>query len=436
MKRILCCLALLCLFVSAAAQSLSSTASGLAIGDYVPDVTVTNILNLPGGKAKISDYRGKLLILDFWATWCSPCISMFPKSDSLNTAFKDKAVILPITYQSKEEVMRLFNKSVHLRDIKMPMATSDTQLRKLFPHKEIPHYIWIDEQGKVKAITGHSEVNAANISKMIASSTSALKEKKDIEILPYDRELPLLFNPVQIAPEDLRYESIVLGYKEGFASRIDVLRYPDNTIARITGTNLGLKTLYAYAFSTDEQVIKDNRVIVEVADTSKLVYPDHRTTSAEQLLSWVKVNSYCYELMVPNAISKNFLTMMKEDLARVFNLYTASLEKRETKVLALVRTSSNDKIKTSGKPQKFNVDHFEFTITNCKLQLLVANLNYSLQLLRIPVIDDTGYIGNVDMSLQANQSDIESIRKELRKYDLDLVYKTKAIDMLVIRDAR
>jgi hypothetical protein len=140
--------------------------------------------------------------------------------------------------------------------------------------------------------------------------------------------------------------------------------------------------------------------------------------------------------MVPNAISKDFLKMMKEDLARVFNLYTASLEKRDTKVLALVRTSSNDKIKTSGQTQKFDIDHFGFTITNCKLQLLVANLNYSLQLLRIPVIDDTGYIGDVDMSLQANQSDIESIRKELRKYDLDLVYKTKAIDMLVIRDAR
>jgi thiol-disulfide isomerase/thioredoxin len=433
MKRKICLLALLYLFGSAEAQNKNS---GLVIGDRMPDVVLTGVINHSSDQIRLSEYRGKLLILDFWATWCSPCISMFPKSDSLNIAFKDKAVILPITYQSKEEVMKLFNKSVHLRDIKMPMATSDTELRKLFPHKEIPHYIWIDEQGKVKAITGHTEVNAANIRKMIASSASALNEKKDVEILPYDREIPLLFNQVQIAAEDLRYESIVLGYKEGFSSRIDVLRYPDNTIARITGTNLGLKTLYAYAFSTDEQVIKDNRVIVEVADTSKLVYPDHRTTSAKELLSWVKVNSYCYELMVPNAISKNFLKMMKEDLARVFNIYTASLEKRDTKVLALVRTSSSDKIKTSGKPQKFNVDHFEFTITNCKLQLLVANLNYSLQLLRIPVIDDTGYIGNVDMSLQANQSDIKSIRKELRKYDLDLVYKTKAIDMLVIRDAR
>jgi thiol-disulfide isomerase/thioredoxin len=426
-------MALLCLFFSVRAQT---SYNALSIGDQVPDVTIKNIMNHTTGQVKLSDYKGQLLILDFWATWCSPCISMFPKSDSLNKIFKDKAVILPVTYQSKEEVLKLFNKSVHLRDIKMPMATGETQLQKLFPHKEIPHYVWIDEQGKVKAITGHTEVTAANISKMISSSTSGLKEKKDSEVLPYDRETPLLFNQVEIAAEDLRYESVMLGYKEGFSSRIDVLRYPDNTIARITGTNLGLKTLYAYAFSTDEQVIKDNRVIVEVSDTSKLIYPDHRTTSSEELPRWLKVNAYCFELLVPNSISKTFLEVMKADLARVFNAYTASLEKRDTKVLALVRTSSVDKIKTSGKPQKFNVDHFEFTITNGKLQLLVANLNYSMQLLRIPVIDDTGYIGNVDLSLNANQSDIESIRKELRKYDLDLVYKTKSIDMLVIRDAR
>jgi thiol-disulfide isomerase/thioredoxin len=421
---------IICLFSNASAYPQN----GLSIGDKVPEITIRNIIHHPTGQAKLSDFKGKLLILDFWATWCSPCISAFPKSDSLNKVFKDRAVILPVTYQSKEDVLKLFNKSAHLRSINMPMVTGDTELRKLFPHKEVPHYIWIDGQGTVKAITGHGEVTGSNISNMIATSSFTLRQKQDVEVLRYDRETPLLFNQVQIAPRDLQYESIVLGYKEGFASRIDVLRYPDNTIARLTGTNLGLTTLYAYAYSTDEQVIKDNRVRVDVADTTTLVYPDHRTTSPEDLLQWFKANSYCYELIAPNVLSKRFLEMMQEDLARVFNRYSAKLEKRETKVLALVRTSARDKIKTSGKEQKFNIDHFEFTITNCKLQLLVANLNYSLQLLRIPVIDDTGYMGNVDLSLSANQSDIESIRKALLPYDLDLVYKMKPIDMLVIRD--
>jgi thiol-disulfide isomerase/thioredoxin len=433
MKQFLCCLALLCLFGRAYAQP--SSANGLAIGSVVPDVVLHNIMNHASGQVKLSDYRGKLLILDFWATWCSPCIAALPKCDSLNKAFAGKAVILPITYQSKEEVQKLFSKVSYLRDIGIPIATSEQELHQLFPHSEIPHYIWIDPYGKVIAITGYKEVTALNIEKMLTSSSAVLAQKNDQTILPYNRDVPLMYNKVDIAPEDIQYQSLLVKYKDGFASRIDVLAYPDNTIARITATNTALKNLYAYAFSNIKEKLTASRIILEVRDTTGLVYPDADKVGEEAVRRWLRSNTYCYELLVPPAISKDFFSIMQQELLRTFPQYIALIERRKTKVLALVRTSGVDKIQSRGESAFSDFGISEMVLTNGNLNMLIAHWNYTLQLLNTPIIDQTGYTGKVDLILKCPQSNIASIRSALQRYDLDLVYKTIPVDMLVIRDA-
>jgi thiol-disulfide isomerase/thioredoxin len=433
MKRILCCLVLLCLFGSAYTQSSSS--NGLAIGSLVPDVVLRNVMNHPSGNVKLSDYKGQLLILDFWATWCSPCIASLPKSDSLNKAFTGKATILPITYQRKEEVLKLFAKVSHLKDIAIPIATEEKELHKLFPHSEIPHYIWINPQGKVIAITGYKEVDRTNIEKMLASSKAVLKSKNDQVILSYNREVPLMYNKVNIAPEDIQYQSLLVKYKDGFASRVDVLANPNNTIARLTATNIALLNLYAYAFSSIKEKIAASRILLEVNDTTKLVYPNVDNVGEEAMRAWQKNNTYCYELIVPYALSTEFFIIMRQELSRIFPQYIAAMEKRQTKVLALVRTSNADKIKSRRESAVNDLGMAEMILANSNLNMAISHWNYTLQLLKVPVIDQTGYTGKVDLILKCSQSNVESIRKALQPYDLDLVYKTIPVDMLVIKDA-
>lgn len=435
MKRILCCMALLCLFLSNAYTQPPIT-NGLAIGSTVPDVVLHNIMNIPAGKTKLSDYKGQLLILDFWATWCSPCIASLPKTDSINKAFAGRATVLPITYQTEAEVLKLFNKVSYLRNIAIPIATEEKELHKLFPHSEIPHYIWIDPAGKVIAITGYKEVTSANIEKALTPSLPALKQKHDQNILPYNRDLPLVYNQVEIAPADIQYQSLLVKYKDGFASRVDVLAYPNNTIARITATNTALLNLYAYAFSSIMEKITSNRTLLQVRDTSKFIYPDGARVGEEEVYTWQKNNTYCYELMVPLSQSRDFFTIMQQELSRIFPQYIATLEKRKTKVLALVRTSGIDKIKSRGQAGASDFGMAETVLINGNINMLISHWNYTLQLLKTPVIDQTGYTSKVDLILKCSQSNVESIRQALRHYDLDLVYKTIPVDMLVIKDAR
>src|ERR1700733_12646887 len=67
----------------------------------LPDFELENIA---GGMTKTTDLRGKVLVVDFWATWCEPCISEIPKFNKMTDDFKGRDVqIVGITVESPKE---------------------------------------------------------------------------------------------------------------------------------------------------------------------------------------------------------------------------------------------------------------------------------------------------------------------------------------------
>lgn len=56
---------------------------GLVVGQAMPDVL---LVGLEGGSARLSDYRGKLVVLNLWATWCEPCRREMPNLQQLSDA--------------------------------------------------------------------------------------------------------------------------------------------------------------------------------------------------------------------------------------------------------------------------------------------------------------------------------------------------------------
>lgn len=427
MKRKICLLALLCLFGSALAQNKNS---GLVIGDQVPDVVLTGVINHSSDQIRLSEYKGKLLILDFWATWCSPCIAMMPKSDSLQKAFADQIQILPVTYQSEKDVQRLLAKASKLKNVTLPFVTGDTILAKLFPHKELPHYVWIDKTGTIVAITGRQEVNAVTIRKMLTESGQALVQKKDA-MKPYDPETPLLFQPLDIQRKQILFQSLLSSHVEGVQSRFDVIRDEQGSVTRITMANAWIQLMFSLAWSDETRYFSRNRIVLEVKDPSVLI----SNQEGEPLRAWLRNHAWCYEVIVPKLLSAKVFEIMRNDMTRLFPQYIASVEKRAMPCLVLVRTSDIDKLKSSQTSSVSNADAFSLSITNSSIQLLVSQLNHYLQHLNKPVVDDTGYKGNVDINLDARLSSVDDLRKALKAYDLDLIEKKYDIEMLVIRDA-
>jgi len=63
----------------------------IPIGSMSPDFTT---LEAAGKEIKLSDYRGKVVVLDFWATWCGPCLNALPHVQKIAAQYKDQGVLV------------------------------------------------------------------------------------------------------------------------------------------------------------------------------------------------------------------------------------------------------------------------------------------------------------------------------------------------------
>jgi thiol-disulfide isomerase/thioredoxin len=126
------------------------------IGRTAPDFTLTDI---SGKKHKLSDYRGKDVLLVFWATWCAPCIMEIPHLIELReTTGEDKLAILAISYTSvmppntldkiKDFVRQ--NKKINYTVLPADSADMPDPYNRV---NAIPCSFFIDPQGKIKIAT-------------------------------------------------------------------------------------------------------------------------------------------------------------------------------------------------------------------------------------------------------------------------------------------
>ncbi len=81
---------------------------GPQVGDVAPDFTLTT---LDGKTVTLSDYRGKPVVVNFWASWCNPCRDEFPRFRDALVAHPGKFVMLGIDYKDITSDARKFVKS-------------------------------------------------------------------------------------------------------------------------------------------------------------------------------------------------------------------------------------------------------------------------------------------------------------------------------------
>jgi thiol-disulfide isomerase/thioredoxin len=434
--------ALLCLYLTLIIATDAVKGQSLKVGDTLPPELWSmplDVINHPEGKETLtlSDYKDKLIILDFWATWCSPCIAMLPKQDSLQRQFKDQLQILPVTYQTGEEVSTFMQKYEKRKGVKngLPKVVNNQSLKPYFQHGTLPHYIWIKD-GTVQAITGYSEVNRDQISAALTNQNLRLKTKAEIPSLKYETATSSLSTFLSqhegMSQNKIEYRSLLSRHLPGLGSgRISVIQPSERSPQwRITFTNSSILELYRFAFGEGINFTNSGTIAVETCDSIHFKPRNNRN----EFKSWIEENTYCYELELGGFRAGYAFEIMRQELKTRFPQYQGGVEKRLRKVWALVKT--NDTILPVSDFAEFSesYDNFTYNIKGSTPETFVNGLNMYLSGISQPIIDATGISHKIDLKIEASLGKIEELNHALLKYGLALVEQTTEIPVLVIKD--
>lgn len=408
------------------------------VGDSIPELILNDVYDHTNSMINLGNTsKDKLVILDFWATWCGACLGAMPKLDSIATAYAEELVIITITKQSKKEVLEFLNKrkKAGLYVHRSGKIFGDTTLYKLFPHLFIPHYVWIKD-GKVIAFT--EEVTREAVQSALLEGRTNLIKKEDQDLERFDREHTVL---LELLKTDSNWNMNLMGdyaLKTGFIKKFansmgyNVVNLDSIGKVRFTGVNMSLDNLFRIAYGKRQTYINDSAIEIK----SNHRYFKGIGLKGMEFLAWLADFGVGYEVLVNKDV--DIYDKMAEGLKEAFPEFNAYIENSQDTCLVLEVFNPNPEKqwKVEGdQEERYENDQYGIKISNGTVTGLMISLEYNIFLSsKLPLVNGLSYNGKVDLELNGPIYSLAGINDALRPYGLRIVKKMAWYNKLVIDD--
>lgn len=420
----------------------------IKIGQKVPDLIFYNVINSKTNILKQSDFENKAIIIDFWATWCGPCVEGIPKLIDFKKQFKDDLEIIGVSAEPENKVSVFIENLKKKFSVNYPICSEKNNSKNIynlpvyryFPHTSIPHYVLIDKNRILRGVMEKDFVTVENIRNLIAGKELQFEFKDDYSYLrvDYDANLTLqmekaksiLFAYDSTSLSKFRYSSILTNEIPGVGPTRAGTIFPSSIFynRRFQAINNTLSTLFAIAYGDDKI-------------DSSMMFPRNRTEYDIENIALLtefndlKSNSrYCYDLILPRANRDKLFELARQDLDRYFGVKSKMVPKNK-KVYKLVIIDKNIIPVTKGGKSSLKFSPLGLSLHNQPISIIanyIGNVNHGPD--HPIIVDETKEKISIDLEINASLKNLTDIKEELHKYGLDLVPSTKMLDVLVITD--
>ncbi|MBB5440616.1 thiol-disulfide isomerase/thioredoxin [Pedobacter sp. AK017] len=422
----------------------------ISIGDTLPDVVIRGILNRQLDNVRLRNlHNNKLLIVDFWGTFCIPCISEMKFLDSLSAKHPDQFSVVMVTAEDsltvKKFLARPNNKDIHTSNLLL--ATNDTLLHQFFKHRSVPHNVWIDKNGIVRAITQGNQVTKENILNFDSSNVAkTLKVKKDNMTFNVLEDFTL-GNPVYT------YRSIITPFIRGIGGGSTHKSMSGKTMSSFYYNTTILHHFWA-AYSHFNPQLRENLIELYTADSLKFFFPSKNRkhllqgSKYKDMEEWKEENTFCYALKLPQFVPDTvFRDYMFNDLERQFPGVKATIRNRNIPCTVVTRTENKhiDQSDCNNNPQPvIYIKGRSLFIKNSRIKdvLNYIFVTFGSKLVPDPFVTELGpredecFNAELRFEEERAKSGIypEMVLEELRKLGYHFEKQVRPYPILVIRD--
>lgn len=371
-------------------------------GEMLPNIQFTKLLNAAKPEINLNQLKGKIVWLEFWATWCGSCLSAMPHLKALQKTYGDKLQIINISDESEKRISAYLKSKPS--NLWFAIDTSGS-IAKMFPHQLLPHSILISQDGELLSSTRPELISTSIIDSLLARQTIHLPEKKDRLHHSYEELVDEIFPVDPLLKQRFLMQKEILGTGGFSTTYLSDNRYKGK---RITAVNLGLSALYRMAFPD---------------------FPYKRVL--DQSPSTEHSPSYCLDLMVSN--EKDLLPELRKELLKRFDVQVRT-EKQWKEIYIL---KINDRKKFQSIPINTNGERTYYSRHGEIDQQAISMVDFANYLdnfgtEKLMILDGTNSLGKFDIKFSFEPERPSSLKKILEDMGLVLEKEKRAIEMLII----